>query len=82
MSSDGPNEASFKDVDLTGAKIAGQVVIGGAHFEGRLNATLLQVGGSLFMASLDKNRASFKNVDLIGAKITGHVVMLGVTFDG
>ena len=52
MSSEGPNEASFKDVDLSGAKIAGQVVIGGTHFEGRLNATLLQVGGSLFMASL------------------------------
>jgi len=127
---EGPNEASFKDVDLTGAKIAGQVVIGwrpfrrpaerhftagrrlavhgiprreqgqfqerrsigakitghvvmlGVTFDGKLNASLLDSGGYLFMASIDGNKASFDEVDLSGAKVTEQVGMVGASFGG
>ena len=82
MFSDAQNKASFKDVNLIGAKITGNVGMGGASFDGALNAGLLEVGGSLLIGPLAQNKASFKDVNLIGAKITGQVGMIGASFDG
>jgi len=42
----------------------------GVTFDGKLNASLLDSGGYLFMASVDGNKASFDEVDLSGAKVT------------
>ncbi len=75
------NGATFKSgVSLNGAKIDGIVDMTGASFDGALKADLLQVGGSLFMASDAQNKASFKAVNLNGAKITGQAVMTGASF--
>ncbi len=38
MDSEGQNKASFKDVDLRGAKVAGQIAMTGASFDGELTA--------------------------------------------
>ena len=45
MRSDAKNEAGFKDVDLSGAKITGQIDMVGANCESKLNADSLQSGG-------------------------------------
>ncbi len=82
MYSDDLNKASFKDVDLRGAKINGQISMNGVNINGRLNADSLHVGESLFMNSDDKNKASFKEVDLANAKITGHIKLEGASIDG
>jgi hypothetical protein len=60
MQSEGKNKASFKEVELGGANITGQVSMIGASFDGTLTAHSLQVGNSLFIRSDDKNKASFK----------------------
>jgi hypothetical protein len=75
--------AAFENyVSLNGAKIDGIVDMTGASFDGTLKAALLQVGGSLFMASDAQNKASFKDVSVTGAKIDGDVDMTGASFDG
>ena len=38
-------------MDLTDAKVGGQLNMVGRHFDGPLNADLLKVGGNLFAAS-------------------------------
>jgi hypothetical protein len=90
MASDAINRTSFKAVNnktswaviLNGAKIAGQIVMTGASFDGALDASLLQVGGALFMGSLAQNTTSFKDVNLSGAKVDHEVRMTGARFDG
>ena len=54
----------------------------GVTFDGKLNASLLDSGGYLFMASIDGNKASFDEVDLSGAKVTEQVGMVGASFSG
>ena len=72
MNSDGQNKASFKDVDLTGAKVPGSVSMGGASFDGVLKANFVQIGGSLLMASIAPDKSNFENdVDLRSARIAG-----------
>ena len=44
MNSDGQNKATFKDVFLSGAKVAGQLAMLGASIDGGLYASQLQVG--------------------------------------
>ena len=82
MRSEGENKASFKEVNLRGAKITGQIDMTGASFGGVLYADSLQVGEMLLMRSEGENKASFKDVDLPGAKITGQIDMTGASFDG
>ena len=54
----------------------------GASFDEVLNATALEVGGNLLMASLPQNKTSFKKgMSLIGARIAGNVSMIGASFD-
>src|SRR6266481_2299488 len=72
----------FKNVDLFGAKVAGNISMIGASFDGTLTAGLLQVDGYLFMGSLPEHKASFKKVILAGAKVAGDIYMLGASFDG
>jgi hypothetical protein len=49
MSND-QNKVSFKDVELSGAKILGVINMSGASFDGTLTANTLQVSGYLSMA--------------------------------
>jgi hypothetical protein len=44
MQSDAKNKASFKDVVLNGANIAGQIAMTGANFDGKLYAISLEAG--------------------------------------
>jgi hypothetical protein len=76
MRSDGQNKASFKDVNLNGAKITGQIDMTGANFGGTLNAGILQVGYSLLMRTDGQNKSSFKDVNL-----TGKLHLDGFTFN-
>jgi hypothetical protein len=82
LNTNGENKTRFKGVILRGAKIARQVVMTGASFDGTLDADALQVGGMLIMRSEGQNKTSFKEVSLRGAKITGQIDMRGVIFDG
>jgi hypothetical protein len=50
MYSSTKNKASFKDVDLTGAKVTGQLAMAGASFDGALYAQDL-VGAALLIGS-------------------------------
>jgi hypothetical protein len=50
----------LKDVNLSGAKVKGQIFLVGTSFDGKLNADYLQVDGSLLMSP----QASFKEVNL------------------
>jgi hypothetical protein len=81
MGSSERNKASFKDVNLSRAKVAGDVVMEGATFDGFLNADSIQVGAHLSMHSTERDKASFKGANLSGAKVTGTVTMHGATFD-
>jgi uncharacterized protein YjbI with pentapeptide repeats len=82
MQSDGPNNASFKEVNLPNANIKGQLAMFGASVDGKLDAPSLQVGGSLLMQSDGTNNASFKEVVLYNAKITREIDMSGANFAG
>jgi hypothetical protein len=66
------------DVDLTGAKIARDINMIGASFDGKLVADSLRVDGSVTMGGA----SHFKEVDLMGAKVTGAIFMNGASFDG
>jgi hypothetical protein len=68
-------KASFKTVDITNARIAGQIDFSGASLDGDLNADFVQVGGSLLMRSEDSNTASVGKVNLGGANIAGVISM-------
>ena len=56
MRSDGQNKASFKNVVLRGAKIAGQIDMSGASFGGTLNANGLQTGDLLLCEPTPRTR--------------------------
>ncbi len=70
-----------KQVVLIGAKIAGQLDMRGANFDGLLLADSLQVGEMLLMRSEGQYKSNFKEVSLRGAKITGQVDMGVASFD-
>ena len=72
------NGAKFKNVDLRGAKIGGQLSMMGSTFNGELNMDSVSIERSLHM----RNGAKFKNVVLRGAKIGGQLSMMGSTFNG
>ncbi|MGI8567688.1 MAG: hypothetical protein ACR2KT_00640 [Methylocella sp.] len=77
------NGVVFKsEVSLGGAKIDGGVEMTGASFDGKLDASHLQIGGDLLMNSDSQNKPSFKEVSLIGAKVGGQLNMFGASFDG
>jgi uncharacterized protein YjbI with pentapeptide repeats len=76
------NGATFKEVILFGAKVAGNISMIGASFDGALTAALLQVDGNLFMGSLPKYKSNFNNVILTSAKVAGNIYMPGASFDG
>ena len=84
MQSDAQHKPSFKEVDLNGAKVAGDISMIGASFDGTLTAGLLQVDGNLFMGSLPEHKASFKKVILTNAKVRREIstIMPGASFDG
>jgi hypothetical protein len=68
----------FKDMDLTGTKVGGQLSLDGATFDGKLEMNGLEVGRHLFMGK----GAKFKEVDLANAKVGGQLNLDGATFDG
>jgi hypothetical protein len=68
MGTTGQTKTVFKAVDITGAKVTGDVSVDGATFEGDLKALATQVGLSLFMGATGQNETSFKGVDLSGQK--------------
>ena len=82
MNSDNQNKASFNEVDLTDAKVAGQLNMLGASFDGPLSASLLKVGGNLFAPSIGQYKTRFRSVFLLGAEIAGNVSLIGDNFDG
>jgi hypothetical protein len=76
-------DTEFKQaVTLKYARVEGNVDMDGATVGGKLDATALQGGASLFMSPTEQNKSSFKQVTLLRAKIIGQVVMAGATFDG
>ena len=75
MRSDDGARASFKTVDLSNARITGQLDLTGASLDGDLNADFVQVGGSLFMPSDDNNTTSVGKVNLSGANVAGGTSM-------
>ena len=78
--------AEFKDVNLRGAKIGGQIYMSDSKFKGKLNMASATVGGDLLMGAMDVGnqliRAEFKEVNLRGAKIGNQLVMNGSRFKG
>jgi uncharacterized protein YjbI with pentapeptide repeats len=68
-------KANFKTVDITNARIAGQIDLSGASLDGDLNGDFVQVGGSLSMRSDDDNTASVGKVNLSGANVAGGTSM-------
>ena len=84
MNSAGENKASFKRVELTNTKVAGHADLSGASFDDVLEASLLQVGGYLSLASKPPNMPAIfrKDVNLNGAKITGRFDVDGASFEG
>ena len=81
MDSDTQNKASFKDVDLTDAKVARQLTIA-ATIDGSLNADLLKVGGNLLASSVGPYKTTFRSVSLFNAEIGGSVSLIGASIDG
>ena len=82
MNSDDRNKASFKDVDLTGAKVAGQLIMLGASIDGLFIASRLKVGDNLFASSVGQYQTRFRDLILNGAEIAGTVSFIGAGFDG
>jgi uncharacterized protein YjbI with pentapeptide repeats len=82
MGSSAQNITSFKDVNLSGARVNQEVRMTGAHFDGVLNASSIEVGSDLSMQSDADNRTTFDTVNLTGAKIKGKLDMSGVDFEG
>jgi hypothetical protein len=63
-------------LDLTDAKIGGQLNMAGTLVAGRLAMSGLEIG-DLFMPD-----AAFQDVDLVGAKVAGPLTMAGATVTG
>jgi hypothetical protein len=71
------NKASFNKVSLRAAKIAGQLTMDAARFDGPLSLNGGQVGNVLLMRN-----SRFKAVDLRGARISIEIDAAGASFDG
>ena len=78
MHSDGQNVASFKDVDLRGAKITGAIYMYGASFGGTLTAEGLQASNDLYMDDV----YCIKETDMTFAHIGGNLDLRGATLPG
>lgn len=76
------NRTRFKRVNLRNARITGQVDLSGSSFGGNLDASFMQVGGSLLMRSIGKAKATFQTVKLSGANVAGQTDMTGAIFNG
>jgi uncharacterized protein YjbI with pentapeptide repeats len=75
--------SEFKQpIFLEYAQIDGNLNMDGATLDRDMNASRLQVGGSIFMRSTNQNKASFKEVVLVGANVAGNFETDGATFDG
>jgi hypothetical protein len=77
MSSDDKNRASFQNVNLLDATVAGTFEMIGAQVEGVLDASRSHVGASLFLYSEPNNQATLQKVSLLGAKVAGDVDLIG-----
>jgi uncharacterized protein YjbI with pentapeptide repeats len=73
------SDATFQDVDLTGANVVGQLAMIGATVAGTLAMHGLQVGQSLFMHGAD---TSFHDVGLLSANVGGQLSMDDATVAG
>jgi hypothetical protein len=82
MQSVGASKASFKNVILRSATIAGRVNMVGASFDGKLDAQGLRVGDSLLMSSGAGNRATFHDLSLIDGQVASNVEMIGASVAG
>ena len=80
MYSDAQNKASFKDVNLIGAKITGNVGMG-ASFDGALNAGLLEVGG-LCLSDPSPEQGQLQGRESDRREDHGTSGMIGASFDG
>jgi hypothetical protein len=78
MRSDGQNKASFKDVNLGGAKITGSIDMTGAFFGGTLDAESLQAGSDLSMDDV----YCVNETDMIFAHVGGNLDLRGATLPG
>jgi uncharacterized protein YjbI with pentapeptide repeats len=74
----GPN-ATFQDVDLSNARVGGQVDLTSATIAGALSMNGLEVGRALFMRGPDAN---FRDVNLGNAKVGGQLSLIGATVAG
>jgi uncharacterized protein YjbI with pentapeptide repeats len=75
MGSDGANKASFKNVILRSAKVAGQINLTGASVDGALDGAFLQVDGPVLAWSDETNKASFGALSFYGARVAGNLSM-------
>ena len=71
-------KAEFKDVDMTGAIVGGQLGMTGSTFRGTLGMEAISVGRNLFM----HKKAEFEDVNMTGANVGGQISMTGSTFRG
>ena len=69
---------TFTDIDLLGARIAGNAEFDGSTIAGKLNAPGFEVEGSLYL----RDGGTFADIDLLGAKIGGDVQLSGGVFGG
>ena len=83
MRSTKEHKASFKGVDLIGAKIGSDFDLEGATVDGKLDASALQVGARLLMrSSRERGKPTFGEVEFNSVKVTGLADMTGATFKG
>ena len=76
------NRTRFKKVNLTNARIDGQLDMSGTSFSDNFDASFLQVGKSLLMRSTNNSKAIFKKVNLSGANVVGETDMTGAILNG
>ena len=70
--------SKFRDVNLVGAKVDGELSMVKATFEGRLDMGDLEVKQHLRISPGSK----FRDVNLVGAKVDGELSMVKATFEG
>jgi uncharacterized protein YjbI with pentapeptide repeats len=70
-----PNKASYKRVNLRGAKVSSVVDMEGAVFDGELDADALKVEASVLM----RNTTANQSINLAFARIGGNLDMRGAT---
>jgi uncharacterized protein YjbI with pentapeptide repeats len=83
-----PQATIFGEVSLSRANIKGDILMAGANFKNDLDASEIEVGGSLLMhpgqanKAARANKATFKKVNLRNATVAGLVSMVGASLDG